>query len=127
MDYLLDTHTFIWFLEGSEKLPTRLVDSISDLNNTCYVSLASLWELSIKISAGKLELQTDFTNLESSIQVLSLKVLPISIPHINTVFELEFHYRDPFDRIIIAQAITENLTVISKDKNFSLYPIKLLW
>lgn len=127
MDYLLDTHTFIWFLEGSDKLPSRLVDSISDLNNTCYVSLASLWELSIKISAGKLELQTDFTNLESTIQVLSLKVLPISIPHINTVFELEFHHRDPFDRIIIAQAITENLTLISKDKNFSLYPIKLLW
>lgn len=127
MKYLLDTHTFIWFLEGSEMLPSRLVEIIRDLNNDCYVSIASLWELSIKISSGILELQTEFKDLENSIDILSLKILPVNFAHINEVFKLDFHHRDPFDRIIIAQSITENLTIISKDKNFSLYPIKLLW
>jgi PIN domain nuclease of toxin-antitoxin system len=127
MKYLLDTHTFIWFLEGSDRLPNKLVDIIRDLDNDCYVSLASLWELSIKISASKLELQTEFTELENSMAILSLKTLPVNFSHINQVFTLEFHHRDPFDRMIIAQALTEDLTVISKDKNFSLYPIKLLW
>ena len=127
MKYLLDTHTFVWFLEGSDRLPDRIVDIIRDLNNDCYVSLASLWELSIKISAGKLELQTEFKDLENSIAILSLKILPINFSHINKVFILEFHHRDPFDRMIIAQGITEDLTIFSKDKNFTLYPIKLLW
>jgi PIN domain nuclease of toxin-antitoxin system len=127
MKYLLDTHTFIWFLEGSDRLPSKLVEIIRDLNNDCYVSIASLWELSIKISSGKLELQTEFKDLENSIDILSLKILPVSFTEINQVFMLEFHHRDPFDRMIIAQSITEDLTIISKDKNFSLYPIKLLW
>ena len=127
MKFLLDTHTFIWFLEGSERLPKKLVERIRDLNNECYVSIASLWELSIKISSGKLDLQIEFKDLENTIDILSLKLLPVNIMHINEVFKLDFHHRDPFDRMIIAQSITENLTVISVDKNFSLYPIKLLW
>jgi len=127
MKYLLDTHTFIWFLEGSDRLPAKLVETIRNLNNDCYLSIASLWELSIKISSGKLELQTEFKYLENSIEILSLKILPVNFSHVNEVFALEFHHRDPFDRMIIAQSIAEDLTIISKDKNFSLYPIKLLW
>jgi PIN domain nuclease of toxin-antitoxin system len=127
MRFLLDTHTFIWFIEGSDKLPVKLVKEIKDTSNDCYVSIASLWEIAIKMSTGKLKLELTLNDLETGIGILKLQILPLSFNHINKVHELDYHHRDPFDRMIIAQSITEDLTIISKDKNFSLYPIKLLW
>ena len=79
------------------------------------------------MSADKLKLGIPFIALEETIDSLNLQILPINLNHINKLIELPYHHRDPFDRLIIAQSIVEDLTVISKDNNFSLYPAKILW
>ena len=92
-----------------------------------YISIASVWKIAIKMSIGKLLLEFSFDEIEEKLAGSNIKLLDISVKHTQQIISLPLHHRDPFDRMIIAQSITENLTVISKDKNFSLYAIKLLW
>ncbi|MFO7678730.1 MAG: type II toxin-antitoxin system VapC family toxin [Chloroflexota bacterium] len=128
MPYLLDTHAFLWFIGGDERLPLNLRTLITDPENDILLSIASLWEIAIKTSLGKLSLGKPFTNLiPTQLAANTISVLPISLAALNLVTELPFHHRDPFDRLIIAQAITENLPILSKDAQFSQYSVTLLW
>ena len=102
MDLLLDTHTFIWFLNGDDSLSSKVKDVISDTSNRCYISIASIWEIAIKVSLNKLELKSDFHKIIDFISDNDIEVLPITFPHLQYLIGLDFHHRDPFDRIIIA-------------------------
>jgi PIN domain nuclease of toxin-antitoxin system len=127
MDLLLDTHAFIWFLNGDNQLPTTLRNLISDTANRCYLSIASLWEIAIKSSLGKLELQGDFKQIAGFLNDNDIEVLPITFEHIQRLLQLESHHQDPFDRMIIAQALAENLSLATKDEVFQEYGVTILW
>ncbi len=125
--YLLDTHTLIWFIGGHRNLSSRARQSIEGENVTNFVSIASLWEIAVKLSLGKLELKTPFKQINIQLQQNGFEILPITFEDAVTVSNLPFHHRDPFDRIIIAQAITNDLSIISKDENFATYKAKVIW
>jgi PIN domain nuclease of toxin-antitoxin system len=127
MDYLLDTHTFMWFINGEKELSDHARKTIEhkDVNN--FVSIASLWEIAIKISIGKLKLKTPFVAIPQQIVDNGFQVLPIKFEDRFKLSTLPFHHRDPFDRMIIVQSITNQLTVISKDKQFADYGIAVIW
>jgi PIN domain nuclease of toxin-antitoxin system len=126
--YLLDTHTLLWFLSGDERISSKSRNVISDPEDRCFVSIASLWEMAIKTKIGKLDLPFDLNALANHLFKNNIKILPIALEHILETVNLEDQHRDPFDRIIIAQAKYERLTIISKDENFLRYAhIKLIW
>jgi len=127
MQMLLDTHTFIWFISGDQALPQRALNAIKDTDNKCYISIASIWEIAIKFSLKKLELKSDFNHIIDFLAANDIEILPISFQHLQKVIALEFHHRDPFDRLIIAQGLVENLTIITKDEHFPSYTDLLLW
>ena len=127
MSYLIDTHTLLWYFKGDLQLSKTANDILEDEKKEKFVSIASLWEIAIKLKIEKLELDYPFADIEHKLSFENIILLNISFEHTQKIISLPLHHRDPFDRMIIAQSITENLTVISKDKNFSLYPIKLLW
>ncbi len=114
--YLLDTHTFLWFMEDSKFLSKNANSKI--INGEIYLSIISLWEIAIKINIGKLELNFSLEKYENSWKKIGGKLLNISTNHIFNYENLELHHRDPFDRMLIAQAKVENLIVITKDRNF---------
>lgn len=124
---LLDTHTLIWFIDGSNELsqPARQAIETDDADN--YVSIASLWEIAIKISLDKLELKTPFSQVSRQITKNGFYILPVTFEDTLLIASLPFHHKDPFDRIIIAQAITNKLTIISKDEQFSNYNVGVIW
>jgi len=124
---LLDTHAVIWLITGDERLPRKTKAIIENKDNTSFVSIASLWEMGIKHSLGKLNLKTDLSLIFDLIDESGLNLLSITPSHILTNTTLDFHNKDPFDRLIIAQAQSEGFTVVSKDGLFKNYKIKLLW
>ncbi len=128
MRLLLDTHTFLWFIMGSPNLSAAARSLIEDAANEKFVSVASLWEIAIKLSIGKLNLSAPFDVLIS--QQLSLngfELLNIEIDHTAVVATLPFHHRDPFDRLLVAQAAVEKMSIISIDPVFDAYPVSRLW
>lgn len=127
MQLLLDTHTFIWFINGDSSLPNKIIDEIKNLKNQCFISIVSIWEIAIKCKLNKLSLNADFNRILDFLDQNQIEILPISFDHIIKLNELDFYHRDPFDRIIIAQGMSENLTILTKDQNFSLYKVKALW
>lgn len=127
MQFLLDTHTFIWFINGDSSLPNNIIGEIKNLKNQCFISIASIWEIAIKCKLNKLSLNADFNRILDFLDYNQIEILPISFNHIIKLNELDFHHRDPFDRILIAQGISENLTILTKDQNFSFYKAKTLW
>ena len=128
MEYLLDTHSFLWFINGDEQLSEKAKIVISDTDATKYISIISFWEIAIKISLGKLSLDMTYRDLRDQVILNGFDILPLTFEHTIELTSLDFHHRDPFDRIIIAQALTEKLVVISKDENFSKYnKLQLLW
>jgi PIN domain nuclease of toxin-antitoxin system len=128
MRVLLDTNSFLWFISGSNRLSIDAQRFIADLDNQLVLSLASLWEIAIKISIGKLELLQPFDQLiPQQLKENDIHVMPIELSHLTKILGLPFHHRDPFDRLIIAQALTEGLSVISPDIVFSKYSVKLIW
>jgi PIN domain nuclease of toxin-antitoxin system len=127
MELLLDTHTLIWFINGDNQLPKKSIGLIKDINKKCYLSIASVWEIGIKISLGKLELNGGFDEISKIMKKYEIELLPITFEHIQKLLKLEFHHKDPFDRIIISQGLFEKLTIITKDEYFSKYNAKVLW
>ncbi|MCF0062033.1 type II toxin-antitoxin system VapC family toxin [Dyadobacter chenwenxiniae] len=127
MNILLDTHALIWFLEGDANLSENALEAIENKDNKKYVSIASLWEIAIKISLGKLSLQNSLDLFLEELVESDIHILPISIKHILLLSEFDFFHKDPFDRLIIAQGITEHFVIISKDSNFLLYSVELHW
>ena len=128
MDYLLDTHTLLWFLEGSSDLSPTSRKIIEDKNSVVLVSLVSIWEITIKQNLGKLVLNIDLGELKNKLNENDFQFLPIDFEHIVGLSALPLNHRDPFDRLLISQAITENLVLISKDAIFSSYQnLNLIW
>lgn len=127
MKYLLDTHTLLWFLEDDPQLPKKVRKEIADIDNRCYISIASLWEIAIKIKLGKLSIRFPFEKFAAYLSDNEIELLPISLEHLLQLLNLELHHRDPFDRLIIAQGLAENLTILTRDENFSRYTSNILW
>jgi PIN domain nuclease of toxin-antitoxin system len=127
MKILLDTHTLIWFTEGSPLLTLAARNAIEDNKNIKYVSLISLWEMTIKISLGKLTTKLSITALHEYLLSHGVQVLPLQLAHLLTLANLPFHHKDPFDRLLIAQAQTENMILVSADENIKLYTVQILW
>lgn len=121
MNVILDTHAFIWYVEGSPLLSQAAKYNIEDPANQCFISLASLWEMSIKISLGKLELKGDFETVLEDIARNGFDLQPIIFDHIQQNTKLDWHHKDPFDRILIAQCVVEDMPIISRDVVFDAY------
>ncbi len=120
---LLDTHTFIWWLSGSEQLGEFAKCEIGKAENEVYISAATTWEMSIKKQLGKLEAADD---IDQKVELAGFTKLPISLFHGEQAGMLPDHHKDPFDRMLIAQAQAEGLTIVTKDKYFSLYGVHLI-
>lgn len=128
MNYLLYTHTFLWFLEGNSKLSKKALIAIENPENNNFISIASIWEVAIKLSIGKLKLDIKIEELKSEILRNNFEILPLDFEHLIELSRLEKIHNDPFDRIIISQSISEKLVVISKDSNYSQYSkLKIYW
>jgi PIN domain nuclease of toxin-antitoxin system len=128
MRLLLDTHSFLWFITGSDKLSKYSKYLIDDIDNACFLSVGSLWEMAIKVSIKKLEVPLPFTRLKKEyIEDNAIEILPIRPEHLDEQRTLPFHHQDPFDRLIISQAIVENMKVISQDQKLELYPVQQIW
>ena len=127
MNFLLDTHTLIWFLEINPQLSSFAKTTIENDNHKIFVSIASLWEIAIKTQTGKLSLTKTLEEIILEAEKLQIEILLIEPLHVLSLQKLPLHHRDPFDRIIIAQAITEKLQLVSKDEQFDLYKVKRAW
>jgi PIN domain nuclease of toxin-antitoxin system len=127
MKNLLDTHTFIWFLNGDKNLSTTAKKYIEDVDAENYLSIVSLWEIAIKISLGKLEINIPFEKLEGYILENNFQILPISFNDLIKLSNLPFHHRDPFDRLLIAQSLHNEMNLISKDNVFVEYGVLQIW
>ncbi len=123
---LLDTHVFIWYSESDPKLSNLLKIEIETADRV-YLSIASLWEIAIKLSIGKLSLRSNYESIEASLEPAGINLLPISFADTVQVINLPLHHRDPFDRILIAQSLDRSLTIVSCDAVFSQYPIQVRW
>ncbi|MEL6262294.1 MAG: type II toxin-antitoxin system VapC family toxin [Cyanobacteria bacterium J06626_6] len=126
MKYLLDTHALIWFLEDDLRLPEATRTQI-ETTPTIFVSIASLWEIAIKANIGKLTLSFAFNTIEPNLIDLSITQLPITFTDLETYLSLPLHHRDPFDRLLVAQASNYSLTVISRDTQIDAYAIERFW
>lgn len=127
MNLLLDTHALLWFTGGDERLGLAARSTIEALETTAFISMATWWEIAIKCSLGKLVLDDPLEQFISKRLAEGFRILPIETPHLCGLKDLPFHHRDPFDRLIVAQAIHENMMVCSSDDHFPLYPIKVIW
>jgi len=127
MNLLLDTHALIWFINGDNQLPEKSIKLIKNLDNKCFVSIVSIWEIAIKLSLGKLDLHGGFDEISRILRRYEIELLPITFEHIQTLMSLDYHHRDPFYRIIISQGFVENLSIVTKDENFPKYNIKIVW
>ena len=121
--YLIDTHIFIWSMEKNQRLPEKIFSLLKNSQNSIFISVASIWEIIIK--TGKKKLKTP-QNIEKVINMAKFNVLPINLNHVLAVKTLPNIHSDPFDRILIAQSLVENLTLISSDPKMSKYKIRLI-
>jgi PIN domain nuclease of toxin-antitoxin system len=121
MRYLLDTHTFIWFNQGDPLLANTIRLLIEDTDNKIYISIASLWEIAIKTSLKKLPSPASFDALRDDLIRLDIELLPIKFEHVALVNKLPHHHKDPFDRMIVSQAVCENLDLLSCDDKLDKY------
>ncbi len=127
MRLLLDTHTFLWFIGGDRQLSVAARRLIEDERNTRYLSIASAWEIAIKVGVGKLDLRMPLAAFWEQIPGNGVILVSIGIEQLSVVAELPLHHRDPFVRLLIAQALAERLSIISADTLFDAYPITRLW
>ena len=128
MRYLLDTHIFKWLDSEPDKLSPKVASLCTDQANQLALSLASIWELQIKFQIGKLKLNKPLITIIQEQQRLNqIELLPVTFQHILYLDNLPLNHRDPFDRILIAQAISEGLTLITHDSVFSQYPVQIEW
>ena len=128
MKYLLDTHTLIWFLTGDKKLSDKARGLIDNPGNRKFLSIASLWEIAIKVSLGKLALNKPFEKLfPEQLHFNRTEILDVTVDNLIKLITLPFHHRDPFDRLIIAQVFTEELPIIGADADFDAYGINREW
>lgn len=124
MRLLLDTHILLWWLSDQERLSERAAKAIADGKSDVVVSVATLWELSIKQSAGKLRIQGE---LREHLAMQAFSELSVCSNHAYAVRDLPLHHRDPFDRLLVAQAQCEGLTLVTADRQLAAYDVTILW
>lgn len=128
MKVLLDTHAFLWLVTGDYRLSEMARQTFLNTENMLFFSAASLWEICIKISLGKISLKRGWLQtIQDEMVVNAIQWLPIEIPHCAELTKLPFHHRDPFDRLLIAQAMVEDMQLLSRDTHLSAYAIKRVW
>jgi PIN domain nuclease of toxin-antitoxin system len=124
---LLDTHIFLWWVDDASDLSDTARRAIADEKNECYLSLTSCWEMAIKSSLGKLRLAKPVERFVSEqLTANGFTLLPIELRHAAKIEKLPLHHRDPFDRLLIAQAMSEKLIIVSVDRIFSDYGVKVI-
>jgi PIN domain nuclease of toxin-antitoxin system len=128
VNILLDTHVFLWWDSDPAKLPAGLVELLTDSENQLFLSVASAWEIQIKKQLGKLTLTVGLDELvESQQQINGLQLISVELRHVLALESLPAHHKDPFDRLLIAQARAEGLSIASVDPVFSKYDVKVIW
>ncbi|WP_414580823.1 type II toxin-antitoxin system VapC family toxin [Scytonema sp. PCC 10023] len=128
MRLLINTHIFLWYILDIQKLSPTVRALIDDEDNKILLSTASVWEMAIKQSTGKLNFHLPFRIfIEQQLSQNNFSLLNINLDHLAVVATLPFHHRDPFDRLLIAQSIVENIPILSVDSAFDAYPIERLW
>lgn len=128
MNYLLDTHTFLWFINDDASLSSAAKALIENPENVIYLSAASIWEMAIKVSLGKLEMPSPFTDfIDRQLHENAITLLDLKTSHAGMIATLPFYHRDPFDRLIIAQSKNEDMPVIGNDTIFDSYGIERFW
>lgn len=127
MNLLLDTHAFLWWING-DPVPSLATTAIRNPDNAVWLSAASAWEITIKVSLGKLRVADRVARfIEMQLRQNAFHWLPIDVAALDLLQDLPFHHRDPFDRLLIAQAISQGYSLISADRAFDQYPVKKLW
>jgi PIN domain nuclease of toxin-antitoxin system len=127
MNYILDTHTIIWFLNDDDQI-SKTADNIIMLQDSKnFVSIVSLWELAIKMSLNKFRFDGGFSAFLKLIHENGFEILPLKYEHIQGLFKLPFIHKDPFDRLLISTSITENMPLITSDKNIHQYNLTWIW
>ena len=121
MRYLLDSHTFLWYISGSGELSSKAKSIFDEENNDLFISIASLWEISIKYGLGKLEIKGNFESIADDLTENDIEILPINFVHTKALTTLPLYHKDPFDRILVVQALSENIDMVSKDEIFDQY------
>jgi PIN domain nuclease of toxin-antitoxin system len=125
---LLDTHAFLWYLANDPKLRREAGAQLEDVGNEVWLSVGSLLEMSVKVSTGKLRVGTPFTDfVRDNVTGLGIEHQPIAPEHLEVLSSLPFHHKDPFDRLLVAQALSENLVLLSCDRALSTYGAQVLW
>jgi PIN domain nuclease of toxin-antitoxin system len=128
MRVLVDTHVFLWWVEGDRTLPAKARAALANQENECLISLVSAWELAIKASLGKLKLALPVKRyIVENVAANGFRMLDTKIAHVARVETLAAHHGDPFDRLLIAQALEEDLQVITADPIFRRYGVKRIW
>jgi len=128
VNYLLDTHTFLWLDNAPEKLSKTAAELCHDNTNTLILSIASVWEMQIKLKLGRLKLPAPLNLLIAGQQQTNhLQLLPVELRHVLALDALPDHHKDPFDRLLIAQAKADSLTIISDDAQIVKYPVLVIW
>lgn len=128
MRVLLDTHVFLWWVDGARALPAKARAAIANPDNECLLSMASAWELAIKAGLGKLKLSLPVKRfVVENVAANGFRLLEIGVAHVGRVEALAQHHGDPFDRLLIAQALEEKLPVVTADPVFGKYGVKRIW
>ncbi|MCA2710534.1 MAG: type II toxin-antitoxin system VapC family toxin [Microcystis sp. M015S2] len=128
MNILLDSHTLIWFSQNSPQLSSSAIEILEDRNNLLFLSLVSVWEIQIKVQLGKLNLDISLSEIvKDQTKINDVQILPLKLSHIWTLDTLPYYHKDPFDRLLISQAITENLIILGVDSVFDSYPVQKIW
>lgn len=127
MKLLLDTHALIWYITDNSQLPGTTRQLIEMPENSCYVSVATYWEMAIKNSLGRLAFKASIATIFNIVEQSGFEILPIHVPHILKATSIPFHHDDPFDRMIIGQAMVDGLSIVTKDRKFPLYDVNVLW
>ncbi len=128
MKVLLDTHAFLWLITDEDRLSENARQTFLNTENSLFFSAASLWEICIKKSLGKISLKDGwFQTIKEEMAINTIQWLPIEMTHCAEVTELPFYHRDPFDRMLIAQAIIEDMKLLSQDSCLSDYAVELIW
>jgi PIN domain nuclease of toxin-antitoxin system len=126
-EYLIDTQAILWYSENDDLLSPNAISVISNPQSICYFSIASVWELATKIKKGNLKLSKTLEETVFMLKENYFQILDIEEVDVFKTMELDFFHKDPFDRIIISQALTRNIEIVSSDSVFDLYPIKRIW
>lgn len=128
MRFLLDTHSFLWWVHKDDRLSDTAREIISEEQNEIFVSVASAWEIAIKAGLGQLDIPRGPERfITRHTELNDFRVLPINLPHAFRVYELPDIHRDPFDRILVAQARAEDMPILTIDPEIARYPVETLW